>query len=377
MNGKNNNLDILPMKQWDMDLGERPIIIAGPCSAETEEQVLSTAHLLSGRGIKIFRAGIWKPRTRPNTFSGVGERGLPWLRRVKQETGMMTTTEVASARHVYEALKYGIDILWIGARTTANPFLMQEIADALQGVDLPVMIKNPINPDLDLWIGAIERIYNAGIRRIAAIHRGFSTYGQSIYRNEPNWQIALDLKAQLPNIMLINDPSHIAGRRDLLQSVAQKAMDLSFDGLMIEAHITPEQAWSDAHQQITPDQLMELLSNLQLRKAQAQDRLLEEELVKLRAQIDVFDSLLMEILSDRMNVVRRIGELKKRYNMTIFQEKRWQQIILRAQQVAGEKGFSSSFVEKLFKLIHQESIGQQTLIMNKERKAEHATKEKA
>ncbi len=339
---------------------DQPIIIAGPCSAETEDQIMTTASALAQMGIKIFRAGIWKPRTRPNTFSGVGLKGLPWLRRVRQELGMLTTIEVASAQHVYEALKFGVDILWIGARTTANPFLVQEIADALRGVDVPVMVKNPINPDLNLWIGAIERIYNAGVKQIAAIHRGFSVYGKSIYRNVPQWQIPIDLKAHFPQITLINDPSHISGRRDLIQSVSQKAMDLGFDGLMIEVHHDPDNAWSDAKQQITPLQLQDLLQSLKTRHDLPHSEKLENKLETLRADIDSLDSLLMEIISERMRIVQKIGEIKHKHNITIFQKDRWRQIIRRNKDLARRHGLSEEFVQKIFKEIHEESVKLQT-----------------
>jgi len=344
-------------------------VIAGPCSAESEKQVMDTAKQLSDNGIQIYRAGIWKPRTRPGNFEGVGAKGLPWLKKVKEETGMLVTTEVATAKHVYEALKFGVDILWIGARSSANPFVMQEIADALEGADVPVMIKNPINPDLDLWIGAIERIQKAGITKIAAIHRGFSTYDKTLYRNNPQWQIAIDLKLKLPNIPLINDPSHIGGKRELLLDLSQKAMDLHFDGLMIESHINPDEAWSDAKQQVTPTKLEELLNELVLRDKKSHSESEQVALDKYRAQIDSYDNIIMGVLGDRMDVVKNIGKFKKDNNITILQPNRWDQIMEKNYKHGESKGFSVKFIDRLFKAIHQESINFQTEVM-KEKKEE-------
>ena len=365
---ENLNSGLLPIQKWGIKSTERPVVIAGPCSAESEKQVLETAKQLSENGINIYRAGIWKPRTRPGHFEGVGAKGLPWLKKVKEETGMLITTEVATEKHVYEALKFGVDILWIGARSSANPFVMQEIANALEGADVPVMIKNPVNPDLDLWIGAIERIQKAGIKKIAAIHRGFSTYDKSLYRNNPQWQLAIDLKIKLPNIPLFNDPSHIGGKRDLLFDISQKAMDLHFDGLMIESHIDPDEAWSDAKQQITPAVLNKLLDNLILRDKKSHS--LEEtvELEKYRAQIDSYDNIIMGVLGDRMDVVKNIGKFKKENNITILQPNRWDQLMKKNYEQADSKGFSKKFVDRLFKAIHQESINFQTAIMKEETK---------
>ncbi|MEN8119638.1 MAG: bifunctional 3-deoxy-7-phosphoheptulonate synthase/chorismate mutase type II [Bacteroidota bacterium] len=366
------NAGLLPIKDWGIKSTERPLVIAGPCSAESETQVLETAKQLSENGIKIYRAGIWKPRTRPGYFEGVGSKGLPWLKKVKEETGMLTTTEVATEKHVYEALKFGVDILWIGARSSANPFVMQEIADALEGADVPVMIKNPVNPDLDLWIGAIERIHKAGIKKIAAIHRGFSTYDKSLYRNNPQWQIAIDLKLKLSNIPLINDPSHIGGKRELLFDISQKAMDLHFDGLMIESHINPDEAWSDAKQQITPAILDELLNNLVLRDKKSHSKSEQVELDKYRAQIDSYDNIIMGVLGDRMDVVKNIGKFKKENNITILQPNRWDEIMKNNYEHGDSKGFSRLFVDRLFKAIHQESINFQTNVMKEEDKEETA-----
>lgn len=340
---------------------ERPMVITGPCSAESEEQVLETAKQLSAKGFQIFRAGIWKPRTRPNTFEGVGEKGLPWLKTVKQETGMYTSTEVANAKHVYEALKHGVDILWVGARTTANPFAVQEIADALQGVDIPVAVKNPINPDLELWIGGIERIYQAGIRKIAAIHRGFSTYDKKIYRNIPQWHIPIELRRRIPQMPIICDPSHIGGKRELIAPISQEAMDLNFNGLIIESHICPEKALSDAKQQVTPDALKEIIDKLVLRDTTRST----EDLSELRKQIDELDTTILETLAQRMRVAEEIGTYKKEHNMTILQSGRYSDILAdRVGQGVG-LGLGEEFMGKLLRNIHEESIRHQNDIMNK------------
>ncbi len=342
---------------------ERPLIIAGPCSAETEEQVLNTARLLKEEGVGIFRAGIWKPRTRPNCFEGIGRKALEWMKMVQQETGLQTATEVANGSHVLHALKYGIDIIWIGARTTANPFAIQEIADALEGVDIPILVKNPINPDVDLWIGALERLEKAGIKELGAIHRGFSSYEHSIYRNIPQWQIPIELKRRMPNIPMICDPSHICGNRELLQSVSQKAMDLNFDGLMIETHLNPNKAWSDSKQQITPQQLTQLLSNLELR-VENPDGISFNTLEDLRFKIDQYDSELINILQKRMEVTNSIGQYKKDNNMTILQTDRWESILKKHLAESKHTKLSERFINKLFKAIHEESIAHQTKIMN-------------
>ncbi|MBA7565644.1 2-dehydro-3-deoxyphosphooctonate aldolase [subsurface metagenome] len=343
---------------------KRPLVLAGPCSAETEEQVMETAHQLKERGFKIYRAGIWKPRTRPNTFEGVGKKGLPWLKRVKEELGMYTATEVANANHVFEALKYGVDIFWLGARTTANPFAVQEIADALNGVEIPVLIKNPVNPDVELWIGAFERINQAGIKKLAAIHRGFSTYGKSFYRNDPHWQIPIELKRQIPDLPLLTDPSHICGDRDLLFEVSQKAMDLNFEGLIVETHCNPDKALSDASQQITPESLKQLLSKLVLRKANIDNAVIMQSLDDLRNQIDTFDDRLMEIIGNRMKVADKIGVYKKKNNITILQSTRWNELLNQRIQNGEKKGLSEDFIIKVFRAIHQESINHQTKVMN-------------
>jgi chorismate mutase len=345
-------------------ISQRPLVLAGPCSAETEEQVMETANQLKQYGIKIFRAGIWKPRTRPNAFEGIGKKGLPWLKRVKDELGMQTATEVANVKHVYDALKAGIDILWIGARTTANPFAVQEIADSLKGVDIPVMVKNPINPDSELWIGALERLNNAGITRLAAIHRGFSIYGKSLYRNHPQWQIPIELKRRIPDLPIITDPSHICGNRDLLFEISQKAMDLNFEGLIIETHINPDKAWSDAGQQITPKVLHELLDGLVMRKADIDNIVLMTTMEDLRHEIDKYDDKLVRILECRMAVSRKIGEYKKKNSITILQTGRWDEILRKRIEEAEKKGLSEEFIIKIFRAIHQESINHQTKVMN-------------
>lgn len=347
---------------------KRPVIIAGPCSAETEEQVLKTARELSKTGIKIFRAGIWKPRTRPGNFEGVGSTGLEWLKSVKAETGMLVTTEVANTKHVYEALKAGVDILWIGARTTANTFAVQEIADSLKGMNIPVMIKNPVNPDVELWIGAVERLLKADINNIAVIHRGFSGLINSTYRNEPNWQIPIDFRTKMPGIPVFCDPSHIGGRRDLIQRISQKAMDLNYEGLMIETHIDPDNALSDAKQQITPDTLKILIQNLVVRHRKPTDAELpeyEETLEELRTKIDEFDNLLLEIFQKRMFVANEIGMIKKRNKMTILQTDRWNEIINNASKKGIERGLSESFIKAVYTAIHQESINLQSHIFDK------------
>lgn len=355
---------ILPIESWG-DYKQRPLLVAGPCSAETEDQVMQTAlELAESKKVDIFRAGIWKPRTRPGSFEGVGSIGLPWLKRVKEETGMPTATEVANARHVYEALKYGIDYLWIGARTAVNPFTVQEIADSLEGSNVGVMIKNPINPDLDLWMGGIERIRKAGIDKIAAIHRGFSNYEKTQYRNIPHWQLAVELKQRMPELPIICDPSHITGNSSMLYEVSQKAMDLNYEGLMIETHITPEKALSDAAQQVTPNELKEILSRLIMRSPVSSDKGFLDVLGELRSQIDLFDDQLLNILEQRMNVAKTIAKYKKENNITILQTKRWTEIIKNSITKGEQKGLSSEFIDTLFKAIHQESINHQTKVMN-------------
>lgn len=341
---------------------KRPMVIAGPCSAETEEQVLSTAHSIAAKGIKIFRAGIWKPRTKPGGFEGIGVVGLPWLKRVKEETGMYISTEVATAKHAYEALKAGVDILWIGARTTANPFAVQEIADALKGVDIPVLVKNPVNPDLELWIGALERIHNAGIKKLGAIHRGFSSYEKKIYRNIPQWHIPIELRRRIPELPILCDPSHIGGKRELIAPISQQAMDLNFNGLVIESHCNPECAWSDAAQQVTPDVLDYILNLLVIREGVQQTT---ENLNMLRKQIDECDNDLLEVLSKRMRIAREIGTYKKEHNMTVLQASRYNEILNKRGEQGETCAMSASFIKDVFESIHEESVRQQMEILNK------------
>lgn len=339
---------------------KRPMVIAGPCSAETEEQVMETAKALAGKGIKIFRAGIWKPRTKPGGFEGVGTEGLNWLKNVKKETGMYVATEVATAKHVFEALKYGIDMLWIGARTSANPFAVQEIADALSGVDIPILVKNPVNPDLDLWIGAVERIYNAGLKKLGVIHRGFSSYDKKIYRNLPQWHIPIELRRRMPNLPIICDPSHIGGKRELIASLSQQAMDLNFDGLIIESHCNPDTAWSDKDQQITPDILDYILNLLVIRDTNQTT----ESLTELRNQIDEIDNQLLELLAKRMRVSREIGQYKKEHNMTVLQATRYDEILKDRITQAEQMEMSGDFMKTVLEAIHEESVRQQINIVN-------------
>lgn len=359
-----NNKQITPLREWEIFKG-RPLLISGPCSAETEEQVMETARQLSAaKRVDVFRAGIWKPRTRPNSFEGIGTEGLRWLRQVKQEYGMPVAIEVATEKHVFEALKYGIDILWIGARTTVNPFAMQALADALEGVDVIVFIKNPINPELDLWIGAIERIQKAGIKKIGAIHRGFSSFEKSAYRNQPKWQIPIELRQRLPDIPLICDPSHMGGSRAFLLDLAQKSMDLNYDGLMIETHFDPERALSDKRQQITPSELVELLDKIVLRKPDSDDNSFLNSIEELRSQIDMYDDQLFEILESRMKVAETIGKYKKEHNITILQTRRWEEIVNKTLSKCAGSGLSEEFISTVLKAIHQESINRQMKVMN-------------
>ena len=339
---------------------ERPIVIAGPCSAETEEQVMTTATMLAEKGCHIFRAGVWKPRTKPGGFEGNGEKALPWLQCVKKETGMQVATEVATPEHVELALKYGVDILWVGARTSANPFAMQALADCLCGVDVPVMVKNPVNPDLELWIGAMERINQAGIKRLAAIHRGFSSYDKKIYRNLPMWQIPIELRRRIPDLPIICDPSHIGGSRELVAPLCQQAMDLGFDGLIVESHCSPDSAWSDACQQVTPDVLDYILSLLVIRD----EKVSTEGIHMLRKQIDDLDNQLMELLAKRMRVCREIGQYKKEHNMTVLQTSRYNEILDKRGAQGVLCGMDSDFIKSVFEEVHEESVRQQMEIIN-------------
>jgi chorismate mutase len=347
----------------DMQL-EHPLVIAGPCSAETEAQVLKIAHELKDSDVNYYRAGIWKPRTRPGNFEGVGALGLKWLQKVKAETGLKTATEVANRAHVELALEHDIDLLWIGARSTVSPFIVQEIADALQGTDKIVLIKNPVNPDLALWLGAVERLKSANIQNLGVIHRGFSTYGKSKYRNNPEWQLAIELQTKFPDLPLINDPSHITGKRDMVFDVSQTALDLNFDGLMIETHTDPDNAWSDAAQQITPETLIQYTKDLKIRKESINEADYTKELQKLRALIDVADNQLLENLGKRMLVAEAIGQLKKEKNVAVLQSKRWNEILGKMVLEGEQHNLSEEFILKLFKAIHQESINHQKQILN-------------
>ncbi len=344
---------------------KRPLIISGPCSAETEDQVLETATRLAKTGrVDILRAGIWKPRTRPGMFEGIGAKGLPWLQHAKKITGLPTTVEVATGKQVEDALTFDVDILWIGARTTVNPFSVQEVADALRGVDVPVLIKNPINPDLELWTGAVERVAKAGIKQIGLIHRGFSSYGNTEYRNAPMWHLAIEMKRRNPEMMIINDPSHISGRRDILLDVAQKAIDLDFDGLMIESHIDPDNAWSDAKQQVTPERLGEILDSIVWRKEDINSEEFHQAMEKMRQQINQLDDELLQVLSQRMKVADKIGQYKKENNITILQTNRWNAILERAFAKGEKLGLSKEFITKYFDAVHMESISHQNKVLN-------------
>ncbi len=355
------------MKLSKIDLMKnRPVVISGPCSAETREQLVSTCEALASTGkVNVIRAGIWKPRTRPGSFEGVGSSGLEWMQEVKNKTGLPFAVEVANFNHVFNALKYKVDILWIGARTTVNPFAVQEIADALKGVDATVFVKNPINPDLELWIGAFERLNGAGITKLAAVHRGFGSYGKSKYRNEPQWQIPIELKRRFPDLPIICDPSHICGNRVCIPQVSQRALDLDFDGLMIESHISPDDAWSDKNQQLTPDALENLLDGLVLRQPDPQSADASHTLESLRNEINEIDDELLQVLSARMKVADKIGAYKKKNGITILQTNRWNDIIDKTMAVGGKLGLSRKFLERFLKSVHQESINHQNEVMNR------------
>jgi len=357
----NNNKKL---RNWLDDFKlDHPLVIAGPCSAETESQVLGIAHELKNSDVSIFRAGIWKPRTRPGNFEGVGSIGLKWLQKVKKETGLLVTTEVANANHVKIALDHDVDVLWIGARSTVSPFIVQEIADALENTDKIVLLKNPVNPDLSLWYGGIERLYAANIKKLGVIHRGFSTYAKTKFRNNPEWQIPIELQNKFPDLPLICDPSHICGRRDTVKETSQKALDLNFDGLMIETHNDPDNAWSDAAQQITPKKLINLMKDLVIRKESLEERSFINELENLRIKIDNADSQILDILGNRMKVSNEIGKIKKKQNVAILQSARWNNILEKMILDGKEKGLSEDFILKIFKAIHQESINHQEKIL--------------
>jgi chorismate mutase len=353
------------MRQWLNNFGlYHPLVIGGPCSAETEEQVLKIAHELKDTDVTVFRAGIWKPRTRPGMFEGVGAIGLGWLKKVKEETGLLTATEVANKDHVKLAVENNVDILWIGARSTVSPFIIQEIADALEGSDKIVLVKNPVNPDLALWLGGVERLYTADIKNLGLIHRGFSTYEKTKYRNIPEWQIAIEVKNRFPDLPMICDPSHIAGRRDLIFDISQAALDLNFDGLMIESHWDPDNAWSDSKQQVTPTRLVEIMKDLKVRKKTTEEEAYKHELSTLRAQIDVVDQTLLDTLGKRMKVAKEIGNLKLTNNVAVLQNKRWNEILGKMILEGQDRDLSEEFILRVFKAIHQESINKQEKILN-------------
>lgn len=359
--------DILNMKDWEIFADRKfPVVIAGPCSAETEEQILRVAQSLKNIDISMLRAGVWKPRTRPGTFEGVGEKGFQWLKEAKEKFEIPITVEVATAKHVDLALKYGVDILWIGARTTVNPFSVQEIADALKGVDIPVMVKNPINPDFSLWKGAIERLYMVGLNKIAAIHRGFASFEKTKYRNIPIWQIPISLKSEFPNISIVCDPSHIGGARDLIKPVSQRAIDYNYDGLMIETHPNPDKAWSDAKQQIDPETLNTLLGELTLKQTNTDNVIFKTQLQRLRKQIDLIDNEIIDALAARFKLVNQIGEYKRENKITAFQSDRWIDIFQNRIKAAQDLHIAKPFSEQLFKLIHDHSLMIQSKIIDQE-----------
>lgn len=358
-------LDLVPLYEWGMFTEPRPSVVAGPCSAETEEQVLETAKGLKELGINVFRAGIWKPRTHPGCFEGVGIPGLKWLQKVQKEYGLKVAVEVANEKHVYECLKHGVDVVWIGARTTANPFLVQEIADALAGSDVPVLVKNPVNPDLDLWIGALERLYGAGIRKLGVIHRGFSTFDKIRYRNDPHWDIAIELRSRFPKLPFFVDPSHMGGSRDYIQEISQRSLDLGFEGLMVEAHCNPSAALSDSKQQLTPEQLKDMLhNNIVVRNADSESKEWKENIDQLRAKIDVIDENILYALGSRMQISRRIGEYKKDNNVAIVQASRWDSILDKVIEKGHEYGLSEKFLKDVFNAIHEASVEVQNEVIS-------------
>lgn len=353
------------MKDWLNNFNlSHPLVIAGPCSAETESQVMKIAHELNNSDVTIFRAGIWKPRTRPGMFEGVGAIGLKWLQKVKSETNLLTATEVANANHVKLAIDHDIDVLWIGARSTVSPFIIQEIAEALDGTDKIVLVKNPVNPDLSLWLGGVERLYNSNIKNLGLIHRGFSTYEKTKYRNIPEWQIPIEVKNRFPDIPMICDPSHISGRRDLIFDLSQTALDLNFDGLMIESHINPDEAWSDAKQQITPKTLIKIMKDLKVRNELVEEEKYKNELYSLRTQIDIIDHSILDSLGKRMKISEEIGGLKKAKNVAVLQNKRWNEILDKMIDEGNSKGLTREFISRIYKAIHQESIIHQEKIIN-------------
>jgi chorismate mutase len=358
-------LQLESISTW-LKTDNKPLIIAGPCSAETESQTITTAKQLAATGrVQVLRAGIWKPRTRPGQYEGAGEEGLEWLVRAKKETGLPITTEVANAAHVEACLKAGVDILWIGARTTVNPFSVQAVADALKGVDIPVMVKNPVNPDVELWLGALERLNKSGITKLAAIHRGFSSFEKGPFRNAPMWDLAIELKTRIPELDIICDPSHICGNRELIPFIAQKALDLDMAGLMIESHLTPDAAWSDAKQQVTPSALTKIIDGLIVRTPSTDSKTFKDTLSRLREEIDQLDDDIMHKFAARMKISEKIGQYKKENNVTILQVNRWEEIIATRVAIGLAMGLSEEFMKDMLKLVHHESIQVQTRIMNK------------
>ncbi len=352
--------ETVPLNDWGFfHLPPRPCVVAGPCSAESEEQVMETARGLKAIGINVFRAGIWKPRTHPGSFEGAGVPGLKWMQKVRREYGMRICTEVANERHVFECLKHGVDMVWLGARTTANPFLVQEIAEALRDTDIPVLVKNPVNPDLDLWIGAFERLAAQGVRKLGAIHRGVSSVSKIKYRNLPQWEMAVELRSRYPELPMFADPSHMGGKREYLFELSQRAMDLGLDGLMIESHCDPSCALSDAAQQLTPSALIELLESLVVRDAMTSDEEFNEKLSRLRAQIDVLDENLIFTLASRMKVSRSIGDLKKENSVAIVQPSRWDEVLDKAAASAAAYGLDTEFIKRIFNTIHEASVAEQ------------------
>lgn len=359
-------LDLIPLYEWGMFTEPRPSVVAGPCSAESEEQVMETARQLREVGINVYRAGIWKPRTHPGSFEGVGAHGLKWMQQAKKEYGLKIATEVASVKHVFECLKYGVDLVWLGARTTANPFLVQEIADALKDTDIPVLVKNPVNPDLDLWIGALERLNRAGIRKLAVIHRGFSTFDKIQYRNDPQWQVAIELRSRYPELPFFVDPSHMAGCKNYIQEISQRSLDLGFEGLMIESHCNPSTALSDAKQQLTPDELSDLLyKQIVVRDADSDAPEWKDNIDQLRAKIDIIDENILYALGSRMKVSRQIGEYKKNNNIAILQASRWDAVLAKVVEKGEEYGLSEKFLKAVFTAIHEASVDAQNEIISK------------
>ena len=361
----NQNIDLIPLYDWGMFTEPRPSVVAGPCSAETEEQVMETAKGLRELGINVYRAGIWKPRTHPGSFEGMGVQGLKWMQRAKKEYGLKIATEVASEKHVFECLKFGVDLVWLGARTTANPFLVQEIADALKDTDIPVLVKNPVNPDLDLWIGALERLNRAGIKKLGVIHRGFSTFDKIKYRNDPQWQVAIELRSRYPQLPFFVDPSHMAGSREYIREISQRSLDLGFEGLMIESHCNPECALSDAKQQLTPAELRNLLENqITVRDSDSDSKEWKENIDQLRAKIDVIDENILYALGSRMKISRKIGEYKRDSNIAILQTSRWDEVLARVICKGKEHGLPEGFVRDVFNAIHEASVEVQNEIIS-------------